>query len=166
MTKKSSLQKSLIIFAKTIASLVIIGVILVLIPLSVPRLLGYETFNVISGSMEPELPVGSLLLVKKTSEAELSQGDIIAFYSNGTIVTHRVVSNNVYEQKLKTKGDANADEDIGDVAYSEVIGKVMHHYPYLGSLGEYFSSVSGKLSLAELLICAVLVYVVAGRIRT
>ena len=164
--KGSVRQKILVRFAKILGSLVIVGVILVLMILSLPRLFGYETYNVISGSMEPELPVGSLILVKPAEEiSKIEEGEIICFYSNATVVSHRVVSNNVFAGQVITKGDANESEDIEPVQYNEVIGIVKHHIPILGSLGAYFSSASGKLLVGELIVCAGLLIIVAEKIK-
>ena len=168
MAKRSTrrrLQKSLVVFARITATITLIGVLLVLIPLSVPRFLGYQTFQVISPSMEPELPVGSLILVKPVDPHDVEEGEIIAFYSNGNVVSHRVVKNNSFENKFVTKGDANETEDLVDPLYTELIGVVTHHYPVFGSLGAYFSTGSGKLLLAELVICAALLYLVASKIK-
>ena len=163
--KGINLQKVLVIISKTLGSLVILGVILVLIPLSLPRLLGYETFDIISESMEPEIPVGSLVLVKRTDCDSLKKGEIIAFYHNGTVVCHRIVLNNYFEEKITTKGDANQNVDIEDVEYNEVIGVIKYHYPLLGTLGSYFSTASGKLLLAELIVCATLLFVVSDKVK-
>ncbi len=158
-------QKLLVKFAKALGSLVIIGVVLLLIPLSLPRLFGYETYDVVSGSMEPEISIGSLILVKPVENAFIKEGEIIAFYKNGTVVCHRVVLNNTFEEKITTKGDANEDVDLDPIKYQDVIGRVEHHYPFLGILGSYFSSSSGKLLIAELLICAVMLHIVADKIK-
>ena len=162
---RKKLQKSLVITARVMAIIVICGVILVLIPLNLPRLLGYETYDVVSESMEPELPVGSLILVRSVDPLEVKEGDIIAFHSNDAVVSHRVVKNNTMEGKFKTKGDANEDVDLTDPLYTQLIGRVEHHYPYFGALGSYFSTVSGKLLLVELIVCAVMLLIVSDHIK-
>ena len=61
---------------------------------AVPHLLGYEQYVVVSGSMEPAIPVGSLVMAKPVKPAELQVGDVIVFYTErhiDTPVTHRVV---------------------------------------------------------------------------
>lgn len=163
--KKINLQKLLVYFSKTLGSLVIISVILVLIPLSLPRLFGFETYNIVSGSMEPEISVGSLILVKYKEPKEIQENEIITFYSNGTVVTHRVTKNNAFEGKLTTKGDANESEDITTTSYNDVIGVVEYHFPILGALGEYFSTNSGKLLVVELIVCAFLLHIVANKVN-
>ncbi|TGY38335.1 signal peptidase I [Microbacterium laevaniformans] len=70
---------------------------------------------VISGSMEPALPVGSLLLVVPTSADEIRPGDIITVNRPGGrgLVTHRVVTTSVVDGRatVELKGDANATVD-------------------------------------------------------
>ena len=158
-------QKALVVFARILATISIIGVILALIPLSLPRFLGYETYNIVSGSMEPELPVGSMVLVKEADPYSIEEGDIIAFNSNATVVTHRVVYNNQFEKKFITKGDANADEDINPVQYNELIGIVDRHYPVMGAVGNYLTTGSGKLLILEILVCSMLLFVVSSQIK-
>lgn len=158
-------QKLLVQLSKTLGSLVIIGVVLVLIPLSLPRLFGFQIYNVISGSMEPEIPVGSLILVEYKDPKEIEPDEIITFYSNGTVVTHRVTENNHFAGLLKTKGDANEGNDLYDTPYKDVVGIVKYHFPLLGMLGEYFSTSSGKLLIVELIICSFLLHIVANKVK-
>ena len=93
-----------------IGTLILVAAILTVLPVTVPRFLGYEIYNVISGSTEPEIPVGSVVYVKETEPAEIEEGDVIAFTSMGTVVTHRVKQNRVVEGEFVTKGDANEQE--------------------------------------------------------
>ncbi len=159
------LQKTLVLFSRILGIIVILSVVLLLIPLTLPRLMGYETYNVVSGSMEPEIPVGSLLLVKSVDPYEIEEDDIITFYSNGTVVSHRVVRNNSFEKTFTTKGDANEGVDLHDAAYNELIGIVKYHVPWMGAVGAYVSTASGKLLIGELIVCAILLYAVSARIK-
>ena len=128
MTKstKQKLQRFLVGYSRFLGTAAIIGVILLLIPLSVPCLFGYQTYDVVSGSMEPEIPVGSMIFVKEIVPEDVVEGDIIAFYSNSNVVCHRVTYNNIYERKLNTKGDANPDEDLNDTTYDKTIDCTLH----------------------------------------
>lgn len=163
--KGKRFQRNLVILARILAVIVLIGVMLVLIPLSLPRFFGYQTFDVVSESMEPELPVGSLIIVKPLDPHDVKEGDVIAFYSNAEVVSHRVLENNTFENKFVTKGDANEQEDLVDPLYSELIGKVEYHIPIMGTLGSYFSTASGKLLLVELVVCSFLLFGVAANIK-
>ncbi len=134
--RNKKLQKFLVRLSRILGSIVILTVVLLLIPLTFPRLLKYETFNVVSGSMEPEISVGSLLLVKRIDPFEVKEGDVITFYSNAVVVSHRVLSNNTFERTFTTKGDANENRDLNDISYNDFIGKVEGHIPLLGMIGE------------------------------
>lgn len=161
---KKKTQKYLVMFSRIMASIVIIAVILVLMPLTLPRLLGYQTYNVVSGSMEPEIPVGSLLFVERIDPYEVKEDDVITFYSNATVVSHRVVRNNTIEGKFTTKGDANENVDMNDVRYNDLIGIMRYHLPLMGAVGAYISTWTGKLLIGIMIICAILLYAVSARI--
>lgn len=95
---------------------------------------GYSLFRVVTGSMEPELPVGSLLVCKETPIEQIQMGDIVCFRSLnpkmlGKVITHRVIAiQNAQDGSLllETKGDANLTADSEYVSQSNLIGKVNH----------------------------------------
>ncbi len=96
---------------------------------------GFMMFRVVTGSMEPSIPVGSLLLTKETDIGNIEEGDIVCFRTQiseiwGKIVTHRVVEVIEPEQGrilLETKGDANPVADSYYVDESNLLGKVIWH---------------------------------------
>ena len=93
-----------------IGTLLLLVAILICIPLTLPRLAGYQIYHVISGSMEPAIPVESVVYVKDVAPADIQKKDVIAFHSvlgEEAIITHRVVSNNRVAGEIVTKGDAN-----------------------------------------------------------
>ena len=61
-------------------TVILIILILACLPLTLPRLAGYSLYSVISGSMEPEIPVGSLVLIHDADPVYVEEGDVIAFY--------------------------------------------------------------------------------------
>lgn len=144
--------------------LILFAVIAALLPITVPRYMGYEVYNVISGSMEPEIPVGSAIYVEAVDPSSIGEGDIIAFMSGGTIVMHRVVSNHTVEGYLITKGDANEEQDFGEVDYQNVRGIVARHIPHLGQLMMILSGTVGKVLLFILALCGVLLYMLGGQL--
>ena len=82
-------------------------VIVVCIPLTVPRIAGYQIYTVISGSMEPAIPTGSLVYVKNTAPSGIEKGDVIAFYGSLEMVrlSHTVLcQTTVYPVSLSPKG--------------------------------------------------------------
>ncbi len=155
------------------ASLVcrICGIIILLLvifsaaALTVPRTLGYEVFHVVSGSMEPEIPVGSVAYVEGVAPEELKTDDIIAFNSEGSVIIHRVVTNFLVEGKFTTKGDANDKEDMSEVPYAQVIGRVVYHLPFLGQMLMIYSSNMGRIYVLCFAACGALLNILAGRLR-
>ena len=135
------------------------GILILIIPtitaltLLVPRLLGYAEFSVVSGSMEPEYPVGSLIFVEKKEPSLLVKGDVISFYSDLThngVVTHRVVRNDKNKGEVITKGDANEKKDFSPVEYQQVIGTVSMCVPGVGFLAGAASGIKGIIILIAL----------------
>lgn len=148
-----------------LGTLILLTVILTAVPLSVPRFLGYEVYSVVSGSMEPEIPVGSVVYVKALPPETVQADEVIAFWSGGSVVTHRVVRNQFVEGVFVTKGDANDMEDINSVPYSALIGRVERHYPLLGRLLMIYASDVGKVYMLVYAICGVMFNILAGRMR-
>ena len=145
--------------------IILLGVIAALIPVTVPHFMGYEIYNVISGSMEPEIPVGSIAYVKPVDPVTIEEGDIILYVTEGAEILHRVVSNHKLEGYLITKGDANEEEDIKEVRYASVRGLVEKHYPVVGQMMMILANTLGKVLLLCLALCGVLLNVLAGRMR-
>ena len=145
--------------------LILAAVIASYLPLSVPRLLGYEIYDVLSGSMEPTIPVGSVIYVQYTEPTELEEGDVIAFYRDADVIAHRVVSNESTMGRLATKGDANEEQDVSAVDYTAVIGRVTFSVPYLGNLMDIYASTIGKVYALVFAACGAMLNILAGRMR-
>ena len=141
---------------KVIGNLLIGLIILACLPVAIPKLLGIQTYNVISGSMEPSISVGSIVYVKNAEFDELAEGDVIAFESGASVVTHRITSIDSQSKLITTKGDANDTEDFVPVAYVNVIGRVVAHVPFLGYLASWLSEITGKVIAVMLLIIGLL----------
>lgn len=142
----------------TLGTLLLIVLIVVCIPLSVPKLFGYEIYSVVSGSMEPEIPVGSLVCIKGSAPEDVQVSDIIAFYGardSAAIIIHRVVENHVVMGEIITKGDANVTNDMNPVDYDNFIGTVEFHVPYLGAAAQTLTSLEGKIAAAGVISLAV-----------
>lgn len=73
--------------------LILASVILTCVPIVVPRMIGYDVYNIISGSMEPSIPVGSLIYVEAAVPADIQEGEVIAYHGRGSTIAHRVVQN-------------------------------------------------------------------------
>ena len=95
--------------------------------------MGYRTTFVLTGSMEPHIPVASLLLERKYEKEEpLQVGEVITFlneYDGKTMrITHRIVQ--MDGNFIFTKGDANSKPDDFVVDKSKIEGKVVVVIPY------------------------------------
>ena len=114
----------------------------------VPQVMGFSVFRVLTGSMEPEIPEGSLLLVKKTDANRIQIGDLISFFSpdptlEGAVNTHRVVDIDGENQRFTTKGDANDAVDGAPVHFKNLIGKPVFCIPKLGYLSNFLTHPPG-----------------------
>lgn len=152
-------------FCNLIGSLILLAVILSCVPVTVPRFLGYESYSVVSGSMEPEIPVGSIIYVKPVEPVDVAEGEVIAFQSGDSVVTHRVITNQQVEGQFTTKGDANAAEDVNAVPYGALLGRVERHYPMLGALLGLYGSTVGKVYVLCFAACGAMLNVLASRMR-
>lgn len=153
-------------FCSILGIILIIGVLLVCMPAALPRIMGYEAYSIISGSMEPEIPVGSMVYAKAASPEEVSVGDVIVFYGGAgaaAVTTHRVAEKDETKRAFITKGDANAANDPLPVPYGQMIGKVETSVPVLGRLLPLVSGTSGKICLASILLAGVLLRVLGSR---
>lgn len=148
-----------------IGTLILVSAIVVCLPAVAPQVLGYEVFCVVSGSMEPEIPVGSAVFVKGTSPETVEEGDVIAFRSGESVITHRVVANHKVEGEFTTKGDANEGEDMNRVPYSALTGRVERHIPALGDILTVLTSTLGKVYLLCFAACGAMLNLLASRLR-
>ena len=125
------------------------------------RLLGYQVFTVISGSMEPEYSVGDLLYVKDVDVDSIQVGDPITFILNEDLVvaTHRVVRIDAANQHFYTKGDDNETEDSAPVHFKNVIGVPQFSIPYLGYVSDYIQNPPGMyVTIAVGILLVILVF--------
>lgn len=98
----------------------------------VPSFMGYSLFRVMTGSMEPEIPTNSLIVVKKVSPEELKVGDVISFFSRdpalyGEVNTHRIIEIEQENGKycFLTQGDANNVPDRYPTPEEDLVGIVV-----------------------------------------
>lgn len=124
----------------------IVAVALLLIVSIFPITGNIKFMTVQSGSMEPAIKVGSIVMIKPHSaslgQADYKVGDIISFGAFGkdkSPVTHRIFE--IREQNgqpiFVTKGDANNAADQKEVAKKDILGKVLFDAPYLGYVVDF-----------------------------
>lgn len=115
------LVKSIFSLLSWVVYLCIVAYLLI----AAPMIAGYKPVVVLSGSMEPTYPVGSVIYYKHAPFEAIQQGDAITFHAGeGALVTHRVAKKNELAATFVTKGDANETEDPNEVSYQQVAGKV------------------------------------------
>lgn len=104
----------------------------------VPRLTGATPYAVLTGSMQPSMPAGTLVVVREVDATEIGTGDVITFNprpNDPTVVTHRVVGvgfDGDGRPVFRTQGDANDAPDPWTVQEQQVVGKRWYFVPYLG----------------------------------
>jgi len=117
-------------------------------PDKVPSFMGYKPFIVLSGSMEPAIMTGDIVLDKEVDTDTLKVGDIISYREGpNTVVTHRIkeIKTDGGSKKFITQGDANNAEDQNPVAASEVEGKVLANAHKLGDAAMFMQTKVGML---------------------
>lgn len=150
-----------------IGTAIIIILIVLCLSLIVPKVFGISSYTVLTGSMEPAVPVGSAVYAKAVEPSTLETGDIVVFYDGRSElpVTHRVVENQTEDAQLITKGDANDSADIAPIPYQNIIGKVVLHIPVLGRLLALLGTLMGKAAALAFILGGFLLCEVSRRMR-
>lgn len=133
-------MRSVLTFAgRTIAWIVILGASgLIIAAVLVPRIAGATPYTVLTGSMSPAYPPGTLVVVKPVDVDELRVGDVVTVQLESgkeTVVTHRI-SAIAYQLdgdvEIQTKGDANPSPDADLRMPVQIRGKLWYSIPYVG----------------------------------
>lgn len=133
----------------------------------VPRFVPfYRTFTVLTGSMEPAIPAGSLVVLRPANAKDLRPGDIISFTLPNqahTLVTHRIaaVRSRDGAPVFVTKGDANGEVDAWQIPATGTGWRVAFHIPSVGTPIIWLGRPVTKLAVAG----ALLVMLSAALIR-
>ena len=135
----------------------------------VPQVMGFSILQVLTGSMEPTIPEGSMLLIQETDPKSLQPGDIISFFSpdpslDGALNTHRIQQVVAEGDTLEfiTKGDANFLEDQQPVAAQQVVGKVIFISP---TLGKFVRLISNPLVFGLAILLPLAAMLIANLVR-
>ncbi|TQL47644.1 signal peptidase [Homoserinimonas aerilata] len=120
--------------AGLLAFVLLIGVLVIVVPAAT----GSTPMTVLTGSMEPTYPPGTLIIVKPLDAQEVRIGDPITYQiesGKAAVVTHRVISishSTNGELAFTTKGDANGAADALPVQPVQLKGKVWYSVPWIG----------------------------------
>ena len=162
--KKGNRKSPVSVICSALGTALLIVLIAACIPFTLPRVMGYQAYTVVSGSMEPEIPVGSLVYVASMEPEDVQVRDVIAYYGgrdSNAMITHRVVDNQVVMGQFITKGDANQTNDMNPVAYENFIGTVTVSVPELGTVAQILTSKEGKAAAACVIGMAVVLHVIS-----
>ncbi|MDO9380340.1 MAG: signal peptidase I [Nocardioidaceae bacterium] len=129
-------------WVRTISTALALMVALALLAVMVvvPRLGGGTPFTILTGSMVPSYPPGTLVVTRPVPIDEIGVGTPITYQLRSgepTVVTHRVVSIGIGpdgQKQLTTQGDANNAPDEDPVSPEQVRGAVWYAVPWLGHL--------------------------------
>ena len=132
---------------QVVAWFVVSAVVLVLAAaVLVPRVAGATPYTILTGSMKPGMPPGTLVVVKPVDASDIGVGDVITYQlksGDPAVVTHRVVAQG-YDLKgsriFRTQGDANDTQDEKPVRPVQIKGERWYAVPYLGYVSNLFTS--------------------------
>lgn len=108
-----------------------------------PTVFGYSTAVVMSGSMEPELSVGDLIV--NCAQGNYAVGDVVTFDTGSTLTTHRIVGES--SEGYVTQGDANNASDLDAVPPESIVGRVVASVPHAGDFVIFLRSPVGLSAL-------------------
>lgn len=147
-----------------IFGVVVVGVVIIAGAVTlVPAVTGATPLTVLSGSMEPALPAGSIVVVRPEPVNSIRPGTIISFVDHDPasaatrVVTHRVIDvrDSPSGPLFATKGDANEEPDAGLTAAADVRGVLWYHVPLVGGARAALLSPAGMFYLAGALLVLV-----------
>lgn len=148
------LPEALTWVGRVLAWAVILGVVAVLlVAVLVPRVFGATPYTILTGSMRPELPPGTLVVVKPKAFEQIAVGDRVTYQlesGRSEVVTHRVVGVNVGmngERTLRTQGDANGALDEAPVREVQVKGEVWYSVRHLGHVNSMLNGEERQMAV-------------------
>ena|GEM_PF-187782 len=153
-------QKKIQFLKNLSTGLVVVAVVFAFLIAGI-RIFGIQVYGVLTGSMEPTYPTGSLIYVKAVDASKLRVNDVITFsISPNVIATHRIVEivpDETYPTivRYRTKGDANRDVDASLVSANNIIGKALFAIPQLGYLASYIQQPPGIY--VAILVCGLMI---------
>jgi signal peptidase len=173
--KKSTLGKTLTgvgyVVCLVLATIFIINMTMIIksyvYPDKVPDFLGYKPFIVLSGSMEPEIMAGDLIVTREVAPENVKVGDVISFrVENDIMVSHRVTEIKT-EGGLSfvTKGDANVGMDATSVLPEKIEGLYIWRGAGLGRFALFLQTPIGMLVFVVTPLCLFIIYDILSRGR-
>ena len=130
----------------------------------VPQLFGIVPDVVMSASMSPQVPAGSVAYIDENVGAdEMKVGDMAVYRpSEGKQVLHRIVA--IDGDSFTFKGDANNEPDSSSVDASQIVGRYMFHVPEIGRAYVFFDD-NRVVTIVAIVVLNLLVYALSERRR-
>ena len=158
-----ALRFVLLAFAVVVVAALVVTTVL-------PRATHGSALTVLTGSMTPAIPVGSVVVVRPVDPRTLQPGDIATYQveeGEETFITHRVlkVHNEGEGLSFTFKGDANRGADIEPVPAGAVRGQVWFHVPYLGGIRDALHGKGGVTLFGMLLLAGYAISQVSAGLR-
>ena len=158
VAKKSGFQKVRDVIVSIFTIIVIIAcwyaiIVKMILKVDVPMVAGYSALVVLSGSMEPTIMTGEVIVIHE--QPDYNVGDILTYRDSGVLVTHRIVEKS--GNTFVTRGDANNTNDA-PIMKSQAVGKTIFHIPYLGRAILFVQSPIGLVSVLTILISLKVMY--------
>ncbi|KPU27474.1 hypothetical protein TR13x_05240 [Caloranaerobacter sp. TR13] len=130
----------------------------------IPSVFGIRFMTVLSGSMQPNIEVGDLVVIKPIIPKNIKKGDVITYrLTDNIFITHRVIDviHDNGEYLFITKGDANNVRDDEKINFSQLVGKVFLIIPS----GGYILYFLKKPIIFALLILILLITFIVGEMQ-
>lgn len=123
-----------------------------------PCFFGIKTFVIVSGSMQPDLMIGDIVIVKKCDKNDINVGDIISYRSGQSVITHRIVEfiESDGQTGYITKGDNNNVKDNVVVKFEDIEGKYIGKISKLGNVVLFLKN---KIVIISIILIFYLIYV-------
>lgn len=144
---------------QTVTWVVLLGLIAILMAaIVIPKLADGQPYTVLTSSMKPDYPPGTLIVVRKIDPSSLAIGDVVTYQIRSNepdVITHRVVGFTFDQQGnrlLTTQGDAVPVPDERSVQPAQVRGKLWYSIPYLGYVNSWITGATRMI----------IVYAIAG----
>ena len=138
---------------------VFLGLVLaaVAVVVVIPRATHGQAMTVLTGSMTPGIPVGSVVVVRPVDPGTLEVGDVATYQKEkdqAVFVTHRIIEidSSTRPTTYIFKGDANRGPDLEPIVPERIIGKVWFHVPYLGTIRDGLKGSGGVTLLVMMLL--------------
>ncbi|MCZ4080473.1 signal peptidase I [Rhodococcus sp. H36-A4] len=143
-----------------IVSYTLLAVMLVILAVTVviPRVTGSTPYTILTSSMRPTYPPGTLVVVKPVDPLELGVGTPITYqFASGLpeLVTHRIVAtrqSGAGELTFITRGDNNGSDDENPVQVGQIRGKVWYAIPYMGYANNWLNGEQRKITVTVIVI--------------